>query len=130
MGCRLTFLRALACSLLFGMTLFSGCGGVAGGGLMPDTPKMTLTLSDSSVDIQQDGNLITGVVLKVANAPGPVTVTVTGLASGIKTRFDEPTQTLSIDGGKNVPSGSYTATVIASSGTQTASQKLTVVTMS
>jgi hypothetical protein len=127
MGCRLTFLRALACSLLFGMTLFAGCGGGSADDSMPPPPTMTLNIDPSSIDIQQDGNLFTGAILNIANAPGPVTVTVTGLPSGITAEYESAIQTLSVAGGKNVPAGSYVATVTATSGTQTASQELTVV---
>ena len=124
---RTTFYCALGIGVLFGMWLFTGCGGSSDGSSTPQPPKMTLKIDPSSIDIQQDGNLHTGVILNIANAPDPVTVSVAGLPSGITAEYEAAIQTLSIAGGKNVPAGSYVATVTAISGTQTASQKLTVI---
>jgi hypothetical protein len=106
--------------------LFSGCGGSSGTST-PPPPTMTLTLAASSVDVQQDGNLIPTVVVTIANAPGAVSVSVTGLPNGISAHYDSPSSTITISGGPNVPAGSYTAAVTASSGTQSATQNLTVV---
>lgn len=88
---------------------------------------MTLTLGASSVDIQQDGNLIPSVVLTISNAPGAVSVTVTGLPSGISAQYNATGSLITFSGGPNVPAGTYTATVTATSGTQSASQSIAVV---
>ena len=88
---------------------------------------MTLTLATSSVDLQQDGNMNPSVALTIANAPGAVNVTVTGLPTGITAQYSSSAQLLSFSGGKNVAAGSYTVTVTAASGDQSASKALTVV---
>jgi hypothetical protein len=88
---------------------------------------MTLSLPVSSVDLQQDGNLDPSLVLTIANAPGPVTVAVTGLPAKITAQYDASAELLSFTGGQGVSAGSYAVTVTATSGTQTASQPLTVV---
>ncbi|MGH9518511.1 MAG: hypothetical protein ACRD2D_02640, partial [Terriglobales bacterium] len=88
---------------------------------------MTLTLPISTIHMQQDGNIIPTIVLAIANAPGAVTVSVTGLPTGITASYDAPTTTVSFSGGTNVPAGTYATTVTATSGTQSASQTLTVI---
>lgn len=67
-----------------------------------------------------------GIALKIANAPGPVTVSVSGLPSGITAQYGAASQTISFSGGQGVAAGSYAATVIAQSGMQTVSQPLRV----
>ena len=88
---------------------------------------MTLTVEPSTVDVQQNGNMIPGIAIEIANAPGAVSVSVTGLPTGISAQYDAPTQDLTISGGPGVPAGTYKATVTATSGSQTASQPLTVI---
>jgi hypothetical protein len=105
--------------------LITGCGG--GGNSNPPPPAMTLTLAASSVDVQQDGNMHPSIVVTIANAPGTVSVSVTGLPNGISAQYDASSQLLSISGGLGVAAGTYPATVIATSGTQSASQPLTVI---
>ena len=114
---------ALACLLLF--LLFAGCGG--GSSTTPPPPAMTLTLAASTVHVQQDGTASPTIVLTVSNAPGAVTVSVTGLPSGITASYDAPTATLTLSGGNSVAAGTYAATVTATSGMQSASQPLSVV---
>jgi hypothetical protein len=123
-------MRRFAClSLLviFVVASLAGCGGSAGGHPTPAPPQMTLSLSVSSIDMQQDGNVNPGITLTIANALGDVSVSVTGLPNGISAQFDAASQLLSFSGGKDVPAGSYAATVTATSGAQTASQPLTVI---
>jgi hypothetical protein len=111
---------------LLASALIAGCGG-SGGTSTPPPPTMTLSVDPSTIDVQQDGNLIPSIVLSIANAPGAVSVSVTGLPTGISAQYDVPTQLLTISGGPGAPAGSYKATVTATSGTQTASQPLTVI---
>ena len=120
-------LSALACICLF--LAAAGCGGGGGSQSTPPPPQMTLSLPVSSVDVQQDGNLIPGFQLTVSNAPGPVNVTVTGLPAGITVQITSNVTGpfISIGGGPNVPAGTYTATITATSGTQSASKTLSVV---
>jgi hypothetical protein len=128
MACTI-FLRPLL-SIGAAALMLSSCGG--GGSIStptpPPPPQMTLSLGGtSSVDMQQDGNLNTTLVLTVANAPGAVTITVTGLPAGISAQYDATSQSLMFSGGPNVSAGTYLVTVTATSGTQSASQLLTVV---
>src|SRR6185437_5949475 len=53
--------------------------------------------------------------------------TVAGLPSGVSATFDASAPSITVSGGEGVPAGSYPVTVTATSGTQTASQPLTVV---
>jgi hypothetical protein len=103
----------------------AGCGG--GGSQSTPPPQMTLTLPVSSIDLQQDGNLIPTLALRIANAPGAVSVSVTGLPNGISAQFDLTSSALTFSGGPNVAAGTYTATITATSGTQSATQTLSVV---
>jgi hypothetical protein len=88
---------------------------------------MTLTLPVSSIDLQQDGKIGVEIALTIANAPGAVTVSVTGLPTGATSTYHSDSTSISIDGGSGAPAGAYKATVTASSGTQTASQPLSVI---
>ena len=90
---------------------------------------MTLTLGVSSIDLLQDGKLNVLMPITISNAPGAVFVGVTGLPGGISAQYNpDPTSpSISFSGGQGVSAGTYTATVTATSGTQTASQQLTIV---
>lgn len=107
----------------------AGCGGGAGNQSTPPPPAMTLTVPVSSIDIQQDGKLVPSVPITIANAPGAVSVSVTGLPSGITTQYtpNNGDPLITFSGGPNTAAGSYTATITANSGTQSASQTLTVI---
>lgn len=117
-------LRPLWLALLASSALIAGCGG---GTSTPPPPTMTLTLPASSIDLQQDGTINYLVKLTITNAPGAVSVSVTGLPSGIAATYDSSVQAITISGGTGVPAGTYKTTVTATSGTQTASQPLTVI---
>jgi hypothetical protein len=106
------------------MVFFVGCGGST---TSTPPPAMSLNLGVSSIDLQQDGNVVQSLGITIANAPGAVTVSVAGLPAGISVQYDSGIQFLTFSGGKGVAAGKYTATVTASSGTQTASQPLTIV---
>ncbi len=88
---------------------------------------MTLSLPVSSIDLQQDGNLNVLVPLTITNAPGSVTVSVTGIPAGITAQFDPTSVSVSFAGGVTTPAGTYAATVTANSGNQTASAGITIV---
>ncbi len=122
--------RSLVALASTGMLLApTGCGNGGGSHSIPMPPAMTLTLSVSSIDLQQDGNLIPIVPISIANAPGSVTVSVSGLPSGITAQYSgnngDPVITFS--GGPNTPAGTYAATITATSGTQSTSKTLSVV---
>jgi hypothetical protein len=89
---------------------------------------MSLTLGVSHIDLQQDGNVSLLTTITITNAPGAVSVAVTGLPAGISAQYnpDPPTPTIMFSGGMNVAAGTYTETVTASSGTQNASQQLSI----
>ena len=124
----IVFLRSILPLGLSALLVFIGCGG-GGTSNTPPPQQMTLTLAVSSVDVQQDGNLVPLIPVSIANAPGQVTLTVTGLPNGISAQALPTTSpnSISISGGQNVAAGTYTATVTATSGSQSASQPLTVI---
>jgi len=121
---RLAFLSLSMIAVLASLT---GCGSSAGVHPTPAPPQITLSLGVSSIDMQQDGTMNPAIALTIPNAPGAVSISVSGLPNGISAQFDAASQLLSFSGGKDVPAGSYAATVTAASGTQTASQPLTVI---
>ena len=106
----------------------TACGGSATGSGSSALP-MTMSLPVSSIDVEQDGNLMPSVAVTVSNAPGTVTTTVTGLPAGISAQVTQSgtTPMVMFSGGPGVAAGTYTATVTAVSGTQTVSQPLSVV---
>jgi hypothetical protein len=121
----LQFPRLLCIPLLALSAFIAACGG--SGHPTPAPPQMTLTLPSSSIDLQQDGNINFVIPLTITDAPGAVTVSVTGLPTGIAASYGSSVQAITISGGTGVPAGTYSATVTATSGSQTASQPLTVI---
>ncbi len=113
--------------VIFVLASLAGCGGGSVGHPTPAPPQLTLSLGVTSIDLQQDGNMNPGIALTFTNAPGAVSVSVSGLPTGISAQYDAASQLLSFSGGKDVPAGSYAVTVTATSGAQTASQPLTVI---
>lgn len=113
--------------LLGNLITLAGCGGTSKSSNPP--AAMTLSLAASSVDVQQDGNLVASVALTIGNAPGAVTIGVTGLPQGIsaKVNADSASPTVSFSGGVGVAAGTYQVTITAVSGGQTASQPLTLI---
>src|SRR5690349_15614740 len=102
---RASFVRRLVPFAFGALIVAIGCGGGGSANTPPPPPVMSLSLYTSSVDIQQDGNLETGIPVTVTNPPGPVTFTVTGLPIGISAEVTTITDPPNIDisGGKNVP---------------------------
>jgi hypothetical protein len=88
---------------------------------------MILTLAVSSIDLQQDGKMNVLVPLTVTNATGTVSVSVSGLPTGITAQFDSTSNSISFAGGVNTPAGTYSTTVTATAGTQSASAGLIIV---
>jgi hypothetical protein len=117
----------LSLIVIFLLAPLAGCGGGNGGHPTPAPPQITLSLPSSSIDVQQDGSIHNGLVLTITNAPGAVNVTVTGLPAGITAQYDASVQMLNIEGGAGTPAGTYKTVVTATSGTQSASQPLTVI---
>lgn len=111
--------------LLIGL---AGCGG-GGSNSTPPPPAMTLTLATSSLDLQQDGNMNVLVPVTITGAIGTVNVAITGLPPGITAQYlpNDGDPAISFSGGVNTAAGTYTATVTASTGTQSASRQMTVV---
>ncbi len=122
---RIPSISAFALFSLLGT--FAGCGG--SNNSTPPPPAMILTLGVTSIDLQQDGKMVVLLPISITNASGSVAVVVTGLPAGISAQYNSDPQSPSItfSGGLNVSAGTYTATVTVSSGTQNASQQLTVI---
>jgi hypothetical protein len=104
----------------------AGCGG-GGTSSTPPPPALSLSLGVSRIDVWQNGNMDVLMPITVTNAPGAVSVVVTGLPAGISAQYISNLPAINFSGGVNVPAGTYTATVTASSGTLSASQPLTIV---
>ncbi|HVC46662.1 MAG TPA: hypothetical protein VND90_05400 [Terracidiphilus sp.] len=90
---------ALASLVLLGS--LAGCGG--GSSSTPPPPTMTLTLPVSTLHLQQDGLINPTLVLTLTNAPGAVSVSVTGLPAGITAQYDATSASLSFSGGSGAP---------------------------
>lgn len=119
----------LSARLVWALVLVPGCliAACGGGNSTPPPPQMTLALESSSVDLQQDGAMHYAIGVTITNAPGAVTVSASGLPTGITAQFDGSAQMLDVSGGSGVAAGTYTATITAASGNQSVSQPLTIV---
>ena len=111
--------------------LIGACGGA--GGSNPIPPRtLTLSLSTSTVVAAQDGTPGTvGVSVGGITTGSSVTVAASNLPSGVTSQFALATGglsgTLSLIAGSTTPAGTYSASVTATSGNQTASQPFMLV---
>ena len=134
--CLMTHLRflqggILATGLAVASLLIGACGGT--GASNPGPPgTLTLSLSTGTVVAAQDGTPGTvGVSLGGIATGSSVTVGASNLPSGVTAQFAPATGglsgTLSLAAGTASPAGTYSASVTATSGNQTASQPLVLV---
>ena len=112
----------------------TGCGGSGSGSSGPGTPTgpLTVSLSTSTVVAPQDGTPGTvAVTVSGANTASSVSVAASSLPSGVASQFAPATGgfsgTISLVAGSTVPAGTYSASVVATNGTRTASQSFVLV---
>jgi len=106
----------------------TGCGGGPG---IPPGP-LTVSLSTSTVVAPQDGTpAAVGVTVSGASSASSLSVTASNLPSGVTWQFVPAagglTGTLSLVATSTTPSGTYSANVVVTEGTRTASQPLVLV---
>jgi len=108
------------------VVLSLGLNGCGGGGA--SAPQLTVQPAASTVTVAQDG-APAAVALTVTGASTSPTVELSGLPSGINWLFTVGSSggTLSLTGSSNAAPGSYTATLTATSGKQSGSATLTVI---
>jgi hypothetical protein len=111
-----------------------GCGGGTTSAPPPPPPPgpLSISLSTGTVVAPQDGTPGTvGVTVSGASSASSVSVTASNLPSGVTSQFVPATGgsggTLSLTATTATPSGTYSANVVATDGTRTASQPLTLV---
>ena len=110
--------------------LAAACGGTgASSGGAPGS--LTVSLSTSTVVAAQDGTPAQlGVTVSGVNTGSPVSVTASNLPGGVTAQFTPsssgPDGTIAVTAGPTTPAGTYSASVVASSGSQTASQSFTL----
>jgi hypothetical protein len=118
---RVVWLSALVLVLTVG-----GCG-------TPSSSSISLTLSSGTALLLQDGTpaSVNVTIGRSAGNTKSVTLTVTGLPSGLQLQFVQPgagaTGTVTVSGGANVPAGTYSVNIRADDGGSTASQTLSIV---
>jgi hypothetical protein len=112
----------------------TGCGGAGSSSRGPGTPPgpLTLSLSTSTVVASQDGTPGTvDVSVSGANTASSVSVATSNLPSGVTSQFAPAaggfSGTLSLVAGSTSPAGTYSASVVATNGTRTASQSFVLV---
>ena len=110
----------------------TGCGG--GSMSSPPAPSgpLSVSLSTGTVIAPQDGTPGTvGVTVSGTSSASSVSVTASNLPSGVTSQFTPAAGglggTLSLTATAATPSGTYSANVVATDGTRTASQPLTLV---
>lgn len=125
------FGRKLAkCILGVAPLVAAACSGSSYGG--PSPSSLSVSLSTSMVVSPQDGTPARlGVTITGAASGSSVQVSVSGLPTGVTSQFTTnsggPSGTLTITSSSSVPAGAFTGTVLAASGTQSASQSFTLV---
>ena len=112
----------------------TGCGGGGPANNTPPAPPgpLSLSLSTGTAVVPQDGTAGTvGVVVSGASSTDSVSVTASNLPSGVTSQFIPATGgsggTLSLTATSTTPSGTYSANVVVTDGTRTASQPLALV---
>ena len=119
-------------AVLAAWALTTSCGGGSSGG--PGTPPgpLTVSLSTSTVVAPQDGTPgAVGVTVSGASSASSLSVTASNLPSGVASQFVPAagglTGTLSLVATSATPSGMYSANIVVTDGTRTASQPFVVV---
>ncbi len=134
----LRFLESWTLAAVLAASVFTtGCGGAASSSSGPGTPPgpptvFTVSLSTSTVVAPQDGTPGTvDVTVSGANTASSVSVATSNLPSGVTSQFAPAaggsTGTLSLVAGSTAPAGTYSASVVVTNGTRTASQSFVLV---
>ncbi len=134
----LRFLESWTLAAVLAASVFTtGCGGAASSSSGPGTPPgpptvFTVSLSTSTVVAPQDGTPGTvDVTVSGANTASSVSVATSNLPSGVTSQFAPAaggsSGTLSLVAGSTAPAGTYSASVVATNGTRTASQSFVLV---
>jgi hypothetical protein len=112
----------------------TGCAGAGSSSSGPGTPPgpLTVSLSTSTVVAPQDGTPGTvDVTVSGANTASSVSVATSSLPSGVTSQFAPAaggsSGTLSLVAGSTAPAGTYSASVVVTNGTRTASQSFVLV---
>ncbi len=137
-GCGMKPLRILECGTLVAVlaasVLVTGCGGAGSSSSGPGTPPgpLSVSLSTSTVVAPQDGTPGTvDVTVSGANTGSSVSVAASNLPSSVTSQFAPAAGgvhgTLSLVAGSTAPAGTYSASVVVTNGTQTASQSFVLV---
>jgi hypothetical protein len=130
----LRFLERWTLAAVLAASVFTaGCG--AGSSMSgPGTPPgpLTVSLSTSTVVAPQDGTPGTvDVTVSGANTASSVSVATNNLPNGVTSQFAPAagglSGTLSLVAGSTAPAGTYSASVVVTNGTRTASQSFVVV---
>lgn len=117
---------------LVASTFTIGCGGGSTSPILPPPGPLSVVLSTGTVVAPQDGTPGTvGVSVSGTSSASSVSITVSNLPSGVASQFVPATGgsggTLSLTAASTTPSGTYTANVVATDGTRTASLPFTLV---
>ena len=134
----LRFLESWTLAAVLAASVFTtGCGGAASSSSGPGTPPgpptvFTVSLSTSTVVAPQDGTPGTvDVTVSGANTASSVSVATSNLPSGVTSQFAPAaggsSGTLSLVAGSTAPAGTYSASVVVTNGTRTASQSFVLV---
>ena len=112
----------------------TGCGGAGSSSGAPGTPPgpLTVSLSSSTVVAPQDGTRATvAVTVNGADTATSVSVAASNLPSGVNSQFASAaggsSGTLSLIATATAPAGTYSANVVVTNGTRTASQRFVLV---
>lgn len=120
-------------AVLVAWAFTTGCGGGSTSPPPPPPPgPLSVSLSTGTVVAPQDGTPGTvGVTVSGASSASSVSVTASNLPTGVTSQFSAAAGgsggTLSLTATTATPSGTYSANVVATDGTRTASQPFTLV---
>src|SRR5256885_9962382 len=121
-------------AVLAAAVLVTGCGGAGSSSSGPGTPPgpLSVSLSTSTVVAPQDGTPgAVDVTVSGANTGSSVSVAASNLPSGVTSQFAPAAGglhgALSLVAGRTAPAGTYSASVVVTNGTQTASQSFVLV---
>src|SRR5260370_14431312 len=131
----LRFLESSTLAAVLAASVFTtGCGGAGSSMSGPGTPPgpLTVSLSTSTVVASQDGTPGTvDVTVSGGNTASSVSVATSNLPSGVTSQFAPAaggfSGILSLVAGSTAPAGTYSASVVVTNGTRTASQSFVLV---
>jgi predicted component of type VI protein secretion system len=130
----LRFLASCTLAAVLATSIFTGCSSSGSSSSAPGTPPgpLSLSLSTSTVVAPQDGTPGTvAVTVSGADTTTSVSVAASNLPTGVTSQFAPSSGgsggTLSLIATATAPAGTYSANVVATNGTRTASQSLVLV---